>query len=113
MVASGRKYPGMTRPRLRILLALTALLAGATLAPGPAAASPDGTVPHYDHIVLVVEENHGFADIIGNPHAPELNRLAQTYGLATQYFGTSDPSAPNYVAMLGGSDFGIADNNPF
>jgi hypothetical protein len=78
-----------------------------------AASGTDATVPHYDHIALIVEENHGFSDIIGNPNAPAFNRLANTYGLATDYFGTSDPSAPNYVVMLGGSDFGIADDNPF
>jgi hypothetical protein len=78
-----------------------------------AASGTDATVPRYDHIALIVEENHGFNDIIGNPNAPIFNRLANTFGLATSYFATSDPSAPNYVVMLGGSSFGIADDNPF
>src|SRR5262249_33072852 len=100
-------------PSLLAVIALTAGVGAVTVATSAAASGTDATVPHYDHIALIVEENHGFADIIGNPHAPNLNRLADTYGLATQYFGTSDPSAPNYVVMLGGSDFGIADDNPF
>jgi len=70
-------------------------------------------VPHYDHIFLVVEENHGYKQILGNKAAPNLNNLAQTYGLATQYFSVADPSAPNYVAMLGGNFFGIADDNAY
>jgi phospholipase C len=99
----------LTPGRVAVVLALAGPFAVAVAQPGSAAT----TVPHYDHVALIVEENHGFADIIGNPHAPNLNRLARTYGLATQYYGTSDPSAPNYVAMLGGNDFGIADDNPF
>jgi hypothetical protein len=105
------------RKRWKLSVSLTAVAvvaaAGAVATATRALAGDSASVPHYDHIALIVEENHGFADVIGNPKAPNLNRLARTYGLATQYFGTSDPSAPNYVVMLGGSDFGIADNNPF
>lgn len=70
-------------------------------------------VPHYDHIFVLVEENHNFETIIGNTAAPNINRLAQTYGLATNYTAVADPSAPNYVALIGGSDYGIADDNPY
>jgi hypothetical protein len=103
------------RWKLSVSLAAVALVAaGGAVATATRALAGDGaSVPHYDHIALIVEENHGFADVIGNKNAPNLNKFAKTYGLATQYFGTSDPSAPNYVVMLGGSDFGIADDNPF
>src|SRR5258707_15315862 len=33
-------------------------------------------------------------------------------GLATRYIGVADPSEPNYVAMLGGSTFGISSDDP-
>jgi hypothetical protein len=69
--------------------------------------------PHYDHLFLLIAENHNFSQIIGNPSAPIINALASDYGLATGYTGTSDPSEPNYVAMLGGSDFGIASDDPY
>jgi phosphatidylinositol-3-phosphatase len=39
--------------------------------------------------------------------------LANDYGLATNYTGVGDPSEPNYVGMLGGSTFGIIDDNPY
>jgi hypothetical protein len=81
--------------------------------PAAATAASATSFPKYDHIFLVVEENHGFSQIIGNPAAPELNRLATAYGLATASFSVADPSAPNYVAMLGGSTFGIADNDAY
>src|SRR6516225_5519325 len=71
------------------------------------------TFPSYDHVFLIVEENHGFSQIIGNPAAPNLNRLANQFGLATASFAVGDPSEPNYVAMLGGSTFGIADDNAY
>src|ERR1700733_6046754 len=77
------------------------------------AAAQSPAVPAYDHIFLVIEENHGFGQIIGNPNAPNLNALAQTYGLATSYYSVADPSAPNYVALLGGDFFGIADDNAY
>jgi hypothetical protein len=70
-------------------------------------------VPRYDHVFMVVEENHSFGQIIGNPMAPNLNRLASAYGLATQYFGITNPSAPNYVAMLGGSSFGVHTDDAY
>ena len=97
---------------------LAAALTGAALAPARTASAdgPAGSAaafPAYDHIFLIVEENHGFSQIIGNPVAPRLNQLAQRYGLATASFAVADPSAPNYVAMLGGSTFGIADNNAY
>lgn len=77
------------------------------------AAHASGTVPHYDHIFVIVEENHNFNTIIGNTDAPTINQLAQTFGLASNYSGVGDPSAPNYVALIGGSTFGIADDNPY
>ena len=57
----------------------------AAVAGGGAAAGRAGSVPPYDHIMVVVEENHGFGDVIGNPAAPNLNYLAKTFGLATEY----------------------------
>src|SRR5262249_30886025 len=99
------------------LLASTVLVAttGAATGPVPPGASspPSASPPHYDHIFVIVEENHGFQDVIGTPAAPNLNALAQQFGLATDYFGVSHPSEPNYVALLGGNTFGIADDNPY
>jgi|HubBroStandDraft_1064217.scaffolds.fasta_scaffold46491_1 hypothetical protein len=69
--------------------------------------------PKYDHIFLVIMENEGYSQIVGNPYAPVLNALANDYGLATNYRGVADPSEPNYVAMLGGDFFGISNDNPY
>lgn len=73
----------------------------------------DRVVARYDHLFVVVEENHGFSDVIGNPAAPNLNALAKRYGLATGYTGVTHPSEPNYVALLGGGTFGVSNDNPY
>jgi hypothetical protein len=72
-----------------------------------------GAFPKYDHIFVIIEENHAYDQIIGKPYAPTINKLAQTYGLATNYYGVVHPSEANYVALLGGSTFGIHDDAPY
>ena len=69
--------------------------------------------PRYDHVFLLIMENEGFNQVIGNSFAPILNALARDYGLATNYRGVADPSEPNYVAMLGGDSFGITNDDPY
>lgn len=104
--------PRRTRvPIVVVLSSLVALLAGGVAAAAPATASQ--RFPHYDHVFTLVEENHGFDQIIGNPAAPTINNLAAAYGYASQYYGVTHPSGPNYVAMLGGGTFGVASDNPY
>src|SRR6516225_5051261 len=69
--------------------------------------------PHYDHVFLIILENEGNNQVVGNRFAPILNALANDYGLATNYTGVADPSEPNYVAMLGGDFFGINSDDPY
>jgi hypothetical protein len=99
-------------PRYLFAFALAASFLLARTTPG-ASADAGPSVPHLDHVFVIVEENHGFTDVIGNPAAPNLNSLANQFGVATDYFGITHPSEPNYVALLGGSFFGIADDNPY
>jgi hypothetical protein len=58
-------------------------------------------------IAVIVMENAEFGDIVGSSDAPYINRLARTYGLASQSYAISHPSLPNYLALTGGSTFGI------
>jgi len=92
-------------------MAKISLMAATAVITCAAAAASAQTMPHYDHIFLIIEENHEYSQIIGHTAAaPNLNAIATTYGLATNYFGTSHPSEPNYVALVGGNDFGITDD---
>jgi len=59
------------------------------------------------HVVLVVEENHEFAQIIGSRQAPFLNRLAARGTLLTRYYAVTHPSLPNYIALVAGDPLGI------
>ena len=65
-----------------------------------------------DHVVIVIEENHSFASIIGSSSAPYINSLAQQGALFTQSFGVEHPSQPNYLDLFsgfGGLTKGIQD----
>lgn len=66
----------------------------------------------FSHVFVIVMENTGYAQAIGNPNLPTLNALAQKYGLATNYTGVAHPSLPNYVAMISGSTFGSRSDDP-
>jgi phospholipase C len=85
--------------------------AGLTVA--GAASSPQKDIPSYQHIVEIMMENTSYGSIIGDPNAPNLNTLADTYGLATNYFGVTHPSEPNYLTNIAGDYFGIQDDNQF
>jgi acid phosphatase len=66
-------------------------------------APPAPPVPVQDHVFLVVLENHGFGEVIGNPAMPYLNSLANANGLATAYFANAHPSIPNYFMLTTGN----------
>lgn len=86
------------------------LLVAAFFALPMAAFSFDAADAQPDHIVVVVEENHGFSDIIGNPKAPFINLLASEGLLFTKFHGIGRPSQINYLALFSGSTHGIVDN---
>jgi phosphatidylinositol-3-phosphatase len=64
----------------------------------------------FEHIFFVIDENHGYNQIIGNSDAPYINSLASANSLATNYFAIRHPSLPNYLALVGGSTFGISSD---
>jgi acid phosphatase len=68
------------------------------------------TLPRPDHIVIVVEENKSFSQIIGNKDASYINALAQRGVLFTNAFGVTHPSQPNYLALFSGTTRGISSN---
>jgi hypothetical protein len=55
-------------------------------------------------------ENTEYGDVIGSSSAPYINRLARMYGLATRSYAITHPSLPNYLALTGGSTFGISSD---
>lgn len=76
----------------------------------PLACAAEQPLPRPDHIVIVVEENRAFSQIIGNPDAPYINALARRGVLFTHSYGITHPSQPNYLALFSGSTQGISSN---
>jgi acid phosphatase len=66
-----------------------------------------GSSAQFSHVLVVVEENHSYSSVIGNANMPYLNGLANTYGLATQYFADAHPSLPNYFELTVGEGTSI------
>jgi len=65
------------------------------------------SLPHFDHIVIVIEENHGYSQIIGANTAPYINSLAGQGMLFTNSHAITHPSQPNYLDLFSGSDQGV------
>ncbi|MGH3627363.1 MAG: alkaline phosphatase family protein [Sciscionella sp.] len=78
----------------------------------PSSVSPQpGLVPRLSHIVVVVEENHSYSDVIGNGAAPYINSLARRGANLTNSHGVAHPSEPNYLALFSGSTQGLTDDS--
>lgn len=58
-------------------------------------------------IVVVIEENHGYSEVVGNPNMPYFNSLAAQGALMTDSHGVTHPSEPNYFALFSGSTQGV------
>lgn len=95
-----------------------ALIAAAVVLPHAAATAPTklaaSTIPTPAHVVVVMEENHSYADIINSSSSTAyFNSLASQGALLTSSFAVTHPSEPNYMALFGGSTFGLsADTCP-
>lgn len=111
--------------RLAGPLLAAALMAGCGSAPGspsshpplrPAAtARPTATATQIpvpaavSKMLLFVFENHSQSQVLAS--MPYLSSLARRYGRTTHYDAITHPSLPNYLALVGGSTFGVHDDN--
>jgi hypothetical protein len=69
--------------------------------------------PPYQHVVIVVEENHGLQQIIASDDAPVIRRLAREGLVFTRYTAIGHPSQPNYFALFSGSTHGVRDDGRY
>jgi len=87
---------------------LAAVLAVAAAVPTvPAAATP------YTKVLMIVEENRTYGEIVGSPDAPYLTRLARAYGSATAMtagYRVRCPSLAGYLLLTSGTTAGICDD---
>lgn len=61
-----------------------------------------GALTRPAHVVVVIEENHTLAQIVGSGDAPYLASVARAGALFTHAYGVTHPSQPNYLALLAG-----------
>jgi acid phosphatase len=74
-------------------------------------AADAGLLPRPDHVVVVIEENRSFMQIMDtNNHDSFIHALAKRGTLFTRSYGVTHPSQPNYMALFSGSTHGITNN---
>ena len=93
------------------------LMLGAAALVCASAYAAEGQVPrgigHLDHVFLIVMENHGYGQVVGNPDEPYVNALIKSdkVSYARNYFAVGHPSLTNYLEIVGGSNFGVRSDN--
>jgi hypothetical protein len=95
----------------RTLIALAAagaLTTSAAFAGEPE--TPESGFGRLDHVFLIMMENQTNTDIIDNRFAPFINAYAKVANHGTNYFAVGHPSAPNYLEITGGSNFGVPND---
>ncbi len=71
----------------------------------------ESKLPKPDHVIIVIEENHGFDQIMGSKNALYINQLADEGALFTDAHGVTHPSQPNYLAIYAGTIHGVTDDH--
>lgn len=74
---------------------------------------PAADVPRFQHVFLFYFENEDYKSIIGNTSkAPYINSLLPHASVLGDFFAEEHPSDGNYLALAGGSTFGIPLTDP-
>ena len=103
---------------MRKLLSMAALAAIVTVAVAATTATGDtgnGTKVGghaFEHVFVIMLENHSQSSVIDDSNAPFITSLAHEYAMASNYYGVTHPSEPNYVAAISGSNWGVNDDQP-
>src|SRR2546422_5290782 len=64
------------------------------------------TSNNFDQLVVVLMENHDLTDIYGP--ATYMTQVANMFAFSTGWSSITNPSQPNYIALIGGSTFGVS-----
>src|SRR5437667_903214 len=95
-----------------MLLLLVALAGSGILPLGvPNHAAPPGPISvetsnNFDQLVVVLMENRNLNEVYGP--ATYMTQLADTFAFSTGWASLTNPSQPNYIALIGGSTFGVS-----
>jgi acid phosphatase len=101
-----------TAPASPVTVTVTATSAQDTSRSGTATVTVVGQIPQSNHIVVVMEENQGYASVVHNTvDWPNLNNLISNGALATNYYADSHPSIGNYFMLTTGELLTTDDNS--
>src|SRR2546428_210300 len=107
-----RRYSAFVALSASALLILAGLLVsgivpfstpGNSVGPGSISSSATG---NFDQLVVVLMENKNLNEVYGP--APYMTSLADTYAFSEGWSSITNPSQPNYIAILGASTFGVS-----
>jgi acid phosphatase len=102
--------------KFTVLCCLLFVACGIVLTPVGGGTAPTDTkaaipwppgLPVYDHVVIVVEENKDYDQIVDSPDAPFINRLRKEGANFTRMFGEEHHSQGNYFWLFSGDNHGV------
>jgi hypothetical protein len=67
----------------------------------------EASPPRYDHVVVVIEENHSLSQVEESPYLASLAARGVSF---SHSFAVAHPSQPNYIALFSGSTQGIRND---
>jgi acid phosphatase len=102
------------RQREVVSLLLSTVIAAVMAAPvavsasftSDVAGSLQATTSSAPHVMVIMEENRSYSQVIGSSSAPYINSLAAKYLLATRSYSLKHDSLPNYLALTSGGTQG-------
>ena len=110
MERSKRVFAALTASALLFVLSLTVVGSNASanlrVAQAGNVVVPAAPTNNFDQFVIVLMENHDISDIYGP--APYMTQLADQYAFSQHWASITNPSQPNYIALIGGSTFGVS-----
>jgi phospholipase C len=86
------------------LLIISSVWFGFRFAPGTHSKRSAHNIPVYDHVVIVMEENKAYDQVIGNDSAPYINHLRKEGANLTAMYAEEHASEGNYFWLLSGSN---------
>ena len=86
---------------------LAGIIAVAAFAAPEAAHAAAPGVPHLDHIIVVIMENHAYSQVDSFPFTKSLIASGTSF---SRSFAITHPSLPNYMCLWAGGTLGVAKN---
>jgi phosphatidylinositol-3-phosphatase len=105
--------PLVLAPALAGCSSITGAHRAAELPGQVAATAPDAGGPGYDKVLLIVEEDASYDEVMDNPAAGYVRALAQRYGSALAAdagYPVDCPGLPAYLLLTSGDTHGICDD---